>query len=108
MANSTEMEIKLTMAKKDLPKLLRQPLIRQALVEGSQKDQVLENYYYDTRDFKLSNNQMAYRIRKSGQSYEATVKTREKIWAGFRHGKNIRCLCRKNRLLFPVLHLILI
>ena len=83
MTNTMEMEIKLTMAKTQLSKFLHHPLVKQARVKGSQKKLQLENYYYDTQDFKLSNNKIAYRIRKTGRNYEATIKTQGESVGGF-------------------------
>ena len=83
MSSNIEMEIKLIVAKKDLSKFLGCPLIKKTSIAGSEKTLILENYYYDTSDYKISNAGMAYRIRQTDKEWEATVKTQGEAGGGF-------------------------
>lgn len=83
-----ELEMKLTVAKKDLKKLLALPQIAERTREDSIKLKTLENYYYDTVSYKLSNQKIAYRVRRTDKTeYEATIKTQEKSQGGFSQRK---------------------
>lgn len=83
MSGNVEVEIKLVVAKKDLPKLLGQPLVKKHVIADSEKTLNIENYYYDTNDYKISNAGMSYRIRKTDKNWEATVKTQGEAGGGF-------------------------
>ena len=83
MAKEVEREIKLLIDEKYRNKLWNMPLIKEALKEDSIKTAKLYSTYYDTKDYKLANTGMAYRIRKNGKSYEATVKTMGQVVGGF-------------------------
>lgn len=75
MDKTVEMEMKLTISRKDLKKLLASDLVSRATVKGSIAKQDLLTTYYDTEDYKLTEAGLAYRIRKNGKKYEATIKT---------------------------------
>lgn len=79
----TEKEIKLILDKKQLQGIWRQELIVTRLQKGSRKTLNIENYYYDTADFALRQAGFAYRVRKTGRSYEATIKTGGSAAGGF-------------------------
>ena len=83
MSKGIEQEIKLLIDKRYHSKILNMPLIKQVLQKDSIKNLKLLSTYYDTRDYKLANAGMAYRIRKSGKNYEATVKTMGETVGGF-------------------------
>ena len=83
MSKETEMEMKLIIDKEVLPKLLASSLIESNLIADSRHVLNLTNWYYDTPDFRLKNNGLAYRIRKSNDAYEATIKTRGLNQGGF-------------------------
>lgn len=83
MSNAVEMEIKLILDKRNQAKLLKQSLIKNAMREKEGKLLKLVSTYYDTRDYKLANTGMAYRVRKTGKAYEATVKTMGENIGGF-------------------------
>lgn len=83
MSNQKEMEIKLVLDKRSKAKLLKLPLVAKNIVEGSGKTLKLVSSYYDTKDYKLSGAGMAYRLRKTGKNYEATVKTAGESLGGF-------------------------
>lgn len=83
MSKGIEQEIKLLIAKQYHSKIWNMPLIKQVLQKDSIKNLKLLSTYYDTRDYKLANAGMAYRIRKNGKNYEATVKTMGETVGGF-------------------------
>lgn len=83
MEKNVEVELKLLIKKNDLKKLLASDLIKSVLRSGSEKNLSLETIYYDTEDFVLKNNGIAYRVRNKGNGeYEATVKTAQKSSSG--------------------------
>ena len=77
MDKTVEMEMKLTIARRDLKKLLASELITATMIKGSLAKQELLTTYYDTASYKLTESGMAYRIRRNGKKYEATVKTEQ-------------------------------
>lgn len=83
MAKEVEREIKLLIDKKYRLKLWNMPLLKEALKPESMETAKLFSTYYDTKDYKLAQAGMAYRIRKNGKSYEATVKTMGNTVGGF-------------------------
>ncbi|MCH3914021.1 MAG: CYTH domain-containing protein [Acidaminococcaceae bacterium] len=83
MAKETEMEIKLLVANEDLSKLLASSLFTGTYIADSEKILHLTNWYYDTPTLSLKNNGLAYRIRKTNEAYEATVKTKGQNRGGF-------------------------
>lgn len=91
MDKTVEMEMKLKIARKDLKKLLAGDLITVAVIKGSGASQTLVTTYYDTETYKLTEAGMAYRIRRNGKKYEATIKTEETSGSGLsaRHEFNV-------------------
>jgi len=96
MAGNVEVEMKLIIAKKDLSKFLEQTLIRNSTIAGSEKKLAIENYYYDTSDYKISNAGMSYRIRKTDKKLEATVKTQGEAGGGFSTREEYTVPIKKN------------
>ncbi len=82
MDKTVEMEMKLTIARKDLKKLLASELIMAKTIKGSLAKQELLTTYYDTESYKLTEAGMAYRIRRNGKKYEATIKTEQSSGGG--------------------------
>ncbi len=74
--------MKLTIARRDLKKLLASELITAKMIKGSLAKQELLTTYYDTESYKLTESGMAYRIRRNGKKYEATVKTEQASGGG--------------------------
>lgn len=85
--NTTEMEMKLSVTKESLKKILDSQLLKAATVPDSLQEKVLENYYYDTASYNFLHEGMAYRIRKSANQYEATIKTQDASQGGFTERK---------------------
>lgn len=83
MTKEMEREIKLLVTQKDLPKLLANPVLVKAKKNNSQKTLHILNWYYDTKDLRLKKQGLAYRIRKTEERYEATVKTKGHNQNGF-------------------------
>ena len=96
MSSSVEMEMKLVIARKDLPKFFAQTLIKNSAIAGSEKKLAIENYYYDTSDYKISNAGMSYRIRKTDKKLEATVKTQGEAGGGFSAREEYTVPLKKN------------
>lgn len=69
-----EIEIKLNIGAEALQKLLASPLVADKIIGGSEAIHHLETSYYDTPSFKLMYSGIAYRVRKNGSKYEATIK----------------------------------
>ena len=67
MDKTVEMEMKLTIARRDLKKLLASELITATMIKGSLAKQELLTTYYDTASYKLTESGMAYRIRRNGK-----------------------------------------
>lgn len=78
-----EIEIKLNIGAEALQKLLASPLVADKIIGGSEAVHHLETSYYDTPSFKLMNSGIAYRVRKNGTKYEATIKTEKEAHGGF-------------------------
>ncbi len=87
LENNTEIEIKLVLDKKNLKELLDSALVSKNTIKGSKKELKLVSTYYDTPSLYLKQAGIAYRVRKDGKKYEATIKT-DKIAAG---GFSERC-----------------
>ena len=80
---NVEIELKLLLGKRELKKLLDSELLKGVLREGSEKKRNLVSSYYDTADFALKKNGIAYRVRDKGDgTFEATVKTDRKSNGG--------------------------
>ena len=80
---NVEIELKLLLGKRELKKLLASELLKGVLREGSEKKRNLVSSYYDTADFALKKNGIAYRVRDKGDgAFEATVKTDRKSNGG--------------------------
>lgn len=80
---SAELEIKLNIGAEALQKLLGSPLVKEKIISGSEGVYRLETSYYDMPSFKLMHSGIAYRVRKNGDKYEATIKTEEASYGGF-------------------------
>lgn len=79
-----EKEIKLVSTPEGRKKLFELPFVRDKILPGTEKTLDLWNEYYDTADMALTQNGIAYRIRRiNGRAYEATVKTRGVTENGF-------------------------
>ena len=87
MEKTTETEMKLKIARKDLKKLLTLDFVKKAIVTDSYATKNLINTYYDTASSIFTKNGIAYRIRECGGKFEATIKT-EKINAGGLSSRN--------------------
>ena len=80
---NVEIELKLLLGKRELKRLLASELLKGVLREGSEKKRNLVSSYYDTADFALKKNGIAYRVRDKGDgTFEATVKTDRKSNGG--------------------------
>jgi len=80
---NVEIELKILLGKRELKKLLASELLKGVLREGSEKKRNLVSSYYDTADFALKKNGIAYRVRDKGDgTFEATVKTDRKSNGG--------------------------
>lgn len=80
---NVEIELKLLLGKRELKKMLASELLKGVLREGSEKKRNLVSSYYDTADFALKKNGIAYRVRDKGDgTFEATVKTDRKSNGG--------------------------
>ena len=77
-----EIEIKLNIGAEALQKLLASPLVADKIISGSEAVHHLETSYYDTPSFKLMHSGIAYRVRKNGTKYEATIKTEKESHGG--------------------------
>ncbi|MGE5336663.1 MAG: CHAD domain-containing protein [Gemmatimonadota bacterium] len=77
-----EIELKLAVAAKDLPRLRRR-LSR----FGAPQVKTLENIYYDTKDFALAGHGMALRVRRIGRRWLQTLKTDNTATALSRRGE---------------------
>lgn len=76
MQKNVETELKLLISKRNLKKLLASDWLQQAVRDGSERQRHLVSSYYDTADWALKRNGIAYRVRDKGDGgYEATVKT---------------------------------
>lgn len=75
-----ELEIKLTLAEADLPRVVDWVSARADARAGAAQD--LFNRYYDTEDAALNRQQAALRVRRSGAGYVQTLKTRGEFVAG--------------------------
>ena len=70
-----ETEIKLRANAEDLPQVLHL-LEEQAVIEQPTALKHLESRYFDTPDFKLYANHVALRVRRTGDGYVQTIKTK--------------------------------
>ena len=90
-----EIEIKLNIGAEALQKLLASPLVADKIIGGTEAVHHLETSYYDTPSFKLMHSGIAYRVRKNGDKYEATIKTEKEAHGGvFPAATNIMLICR--------------
>lgn len=75
-----EVELKLSLPPAAVPELARHPLLQQ-LASNSLPPRHLGNTYYDTPDLQLQQHRVALRIRRDGEQFIQTLKTR-----GSNHG----------------------
>ncbi|HEY8856456.1 MAG TPA: inorganic triphosphatase, partial [Rugosibacter sp.] len=66
-----EVELKLSLAKKEQRRFLRHPLLKKAV---HRQTQILDNVYYDTPDLALRRHGIALRLRRQGRRWLQTVK----------------------------------
>jgi inorganic triphosphatase YgiF len=66
-----EIELKLALAEKDIPRFLRHSLLRQAATHSLT---TLDNIYYDTPTLALQRRGIALRLRRQGRQWLQTVK----------------------------------
>lgn len=77
--NNQEIELKLVLAPGELARLLNLEDFHRYVRAGSRKTHILTTYYYDTKDLKLRQKGIAFRVRDKGDgSFEATVKAGKK------------------------------
>ena len=79
------MEIELKYAIKDrkhIDEILNDSMVRDIVDFNSDEDIDMHAVYFDTEDMALSSNSMAFRIRKEGNKYMATLK-----WGGYSEGE---------------------
>lgn len=81
-----EIELKLSFNPPHLGALLQQPLFHQPETEA-QGERTLSNTYYDSADLALQRERVALRIRRIGERYIQTLKTRGQSAAGL-HQRN--------------------
>lgn len=75
MAGETETELKLQCTKPAIwPEILQADALQAVVVPGSAGEQWLEAHYYDTADRRLQQQRLAYRVRREGDVWMATVK----------------------------------
>jgi len=80
---NSEVEIKLTLPRSSLKKLLASSLVARRTIKGSSQKLHLVTVYYDTPLRALREAGLAYRVRRTGKKYECTIKTNKKSAAGF-------------------------
>ncbi|MFW9605542.1 MAG: CYTH domain-containing protein, partial [Pseudomonas sp.] len=80
MANK-ETEIKLRASRATLAALREHPLLNQGL-DGAWQQGELFNQYYDSADRDLARARVALRVRRDGEHYIQTLKTRGQSVAG--------------------------
>lgn len=78
---SNEIEFKLSIAERDVWRLLRLPLLRGVTLKKF-PSQRLNNTYYDTADHRLRERGIAVRLRQSGRKWLQTIKTEGRVIAG--------------------------
>ncbi|MDD4084230.1 MAG: CYTH domain-containing protein [Acidaminococcaceae bacterium] len=83
MDKNVEMEMKLTVTKENLKKILESALIKNSIMPAGKQEKELESSYYDSQDFRLLQAGLAYRVRKSDVGFVATVKTEGSSRSGF-------------------------
>ena len=93
-----EIEIKLNIGAEALQKLLASPLVADKIIGGSEAVHHLETSYYDTQSFKLMHSGIAYRVRKNGTKYEATIKTEKESHGGFSSRNEFKSCSRRRKL----------
>jgi len=71
-----EIELKLAIEPQAIEKLINSSFFRQ--LQGRQQQKQLENTYYDTADWSLQHEKIALRIRKDGEAFIQTLKTKGK------------------------------
>lgn len=75
MPDYSEIELKLRLLDQDIANKLCKKLFIQPVKQASMpKTFKYETVYYDTYDHRLSKNYLAYRVRREGNHYKATVK----------------------------------
>lgn len=78
-----EIELKLRLEDEALyEKMLTEPVLAGFTVGNLRKENDVDTTYYDTADYRLMKNQFAFRIRKIGDNYIATVKGQGDYKAG--------------------------
>lgn len=78
---SSEIEFKLSIAERDVWRLLRLPLLS-AVTLRKFPSQRLTNTYYDTADHRLRERGIAVRLRQIGRKWLQTIKTEGRVIAG--------------------------
>lgn len=75
MQPGSEIELKLSVRPDDLPRVARAPCVKPP---GARRSftRTLESFYYDTPDLALRARNLVLRVRKIGQRYTQTIKTR--------------------------------
>jgi triphosphatase len=78
---NTETEIKLRVSRNTLTALREHPLLKKRIKSGWERHE-LANQYFDTPEHALAAARVALRIRKDGEQYIQTLKTRGRSIAG--------------------------
>ena len=82
--NNNEIEMKLTTLNKEyLDNIFDLDIIKNAIVQGSEKTKLLESHYYDTPKRGFAKAGAVFRIRKEPEAFIATVKMETNANAGF-------------------------
>jgi triphosphatase len=89
MEKNLEIELKLHLDKSSLKAFLSAPLLTKKVVKGSSKTLPLLSTYYDTADFALEQAGIAYRVRRTGKEYEATIKSDKMAASGLSQRREI-------------------
>lgn len=80
-APNREIELKLHLAREDIPRLWRHPRIRELTLQRL-STRALESVYYDTAELDLARRGLVLRLRRAGRRTIQTVKTRTGAAAG--------------------------
>jgi triphosphatase len=78
---STEIELKLLIAERDIYRLQRLPMLN-AVTLKKLPGQHLNSIYYDTIDYRLRDRGIAVRLRQVGNKWLQTIKTEGRVIAG--------------------------
>lgn len=89
-----EIELKYNIPDKETAEKIWENELYGAYEEPDSREEIfMDAYYYDTEDFSLSDNDMAYRVRKEGEGWVAALK-----WKGCAEG----ALHKREELSIPV------